>query len=91
MIYTQGNCFTIFSLKVLTYTLILGNIKTNGLITTTKNPLVYYEIFFIPITFEVTILSTLTFNIIKYLLGFFVSPNLNIILLSKTLLSLLFS
>ena len=71
MIYTQGNCFTIFSLKVLTYTLILGNIKTNGLITTTKNPLVYYEIFFIPIKFEVTILSTLTSNIIKYLLGFF--------------------
>ena len=30
-----------FSLKALTYTLILGKIKTNGLIITSKNPLLY--------------------------------------------------
>ena len=34
-----------FSLKVLTHPLILGAIKTNGLITSSKYPLKYLELF----------------------------------------------
>ena len=51
------------SLKVLTYPLISGNIKTNGLITSPKNAIKYFELFFILINFEITILSTSTSQI----------------------------
>ena len=45
---------------VLTYPLILGNIKTNGLITLSKYPIKYLQLVFVLINFEITILSTLT-------------------------------
>ena len=51
------------SLKVLSYPLISGNIKTNGLITSPKNAIKYFELFFILIKFEITILSTSTSQI----------------------------
>ena len=40
------------SLNVLTYPFILGNIKTNGLITASKHPIKYLEIFFVSTNFE---------------------------------------
>ena len=53
--------FLFFSLKVLTYSLILGNIKTNGLVTSSKYPIKYLELFFVSIKFDITILSASTF------------------------------
>ena len=50
----------VFSLKVLRYPLILGNIKTNGRITSSKYPIKYYKLFFASINFEINILSTST-------------------------------
>ena len=49
-----------FSLKVLTYPLILGNVKTNGLITSSKYPIKYLELAFVSVNFEATVLSALT-------------------------------
>ena len=40
-----------FSLKGLTYLLILGNIKANGLITSSKYAIKYLEVFFVSINF----------------------------------------
>ena len=64
-------------LNVLTYTLILGNIKTNGLITSSKYPIKYLELFLVSVKLKITILSTLTtqiyifFYIIKFFFCYF--------------------
>ena len=51
-------------LNVLTYPLILGIIKTNGLIIILNfTPIKYLELVFVSINFEITILSTLTSQI----------------------------
>ena len=47
-------------LKVLTYPLILGNINTDGIITSSKYPIEYLELVFVLISFEATIVPTLT-------------------------------
>ena len=44
------------TLNVLTYPLILDNIKTNGLITLFKYQMKYLELFFVSANFEMTIL-----------------------------------
>ena len=49
--------------KVLSYPLILDNIKINGLITLSNYPIEYLELVFLLINFEMTILSTLTSQI----------------------------
>ena len=49
--------------QVSTYPLILGNIKTNGLITSSKYPIKYLESVFVLINFETNMLSTLTSRI----------------------------
>ena len=71
----------IFNLKYLYMSTHLGNIKANGL---------YSELVFDSINFKITILSILTFQILisffaayNFSLATFVSPNLNIIILSK--------
>ena len=49
------------TLNVLTYPLILGIIKTNGLIALSNFiPIKYSELVFVSVSFEITILSTLT-------------------------------
>ena len=50
-------------LNVLTYLLILGIIKTHGLIVLSKYPIKYLELVFVLTNFEITILSTLTSQI----------------------------
>ena len=55
----------LLSLKILTYPLLLGSIKTNGLTTSSKYPIKYLELFFASINFEITILSTSDDYIIK--------------------------
>ena len=47
-------------LNVLIYTLIFGIIKTNGHIALAKYPIKYLELLFTLISFEITILPTLT-------------------------------
>ena len=59
---------SIFNLTFLTYPLILGIIKTDGLIVLSKYPIKYLELVFVSINFEKTILSTLPSQII---IGFF--------------------
>ena len=44
-----------YSQKFLTYPLIVGNIKTNCLVTSSKYPIKYLELFFVSINFEITI------------------------------------
>ena len=56
------------TLNVLTYPLILGIIKTDGLIALYKSPIKYLELVFALTNFEITILSTLTSQNFK---GFF--------------------
>ena len=55
------------SLKVLTHPLILGNIKTTGLIASYVRchlmTIKYLELFFVSINFEITTLSTATCQI----------------------------
>ena len=51
------------TLSVLTYSLILGNIKTNRLMILLKYPIKYLDLVFVSTNFEMTILSTLTFQI----------------------------
>ena len=51
------------TLNVLTYPLILSNIKTNGLIYLSKNPIKYLQTVFVSPNFEITILSILTSQI----------------------------
>ena len=58
------------TLNVLTYALILGIIKTNGLISLSKYPIKYLELVSVSINFEITILPTLTSQIF---IGFFAS------------------
>ena len=74
-------------LSFLKYSLILGAIKTNGLITSSKYPITSLELIYVLTNFEMTILSTLT---LKFLLAFlhhkipvvtFVVPTLKIIIL----------
>ena len=50
--------FNGLALKVLRYPLILGNIKTNGLIISSKYPIKYLELFFFSTNFEMTISLT---------------------------------
>ena len=50
--------FNGLALKVLRYPLILGNIKTNGLIISSKYPIKYLELFFVSTNFEMTISLT---------------------------------
>ena len=81
--------FPFLSLNVLTYPRIFGNKKTTGLVSSSKYPIKYLELFFVS-NFEITILSTLTSQV---LIGFFVplnssfaifvSPNFNDTILSK--------
>ena len=52
--------FTSLALNDLTYPLILGNIKTNDLITLSKYSIKHLELVFVLTNFEITILSTLT-------------------------------
>ena len=56
------------TLNVLAYPLILGIIKTNGLIALSKYSIKYLELVFVSINFEITILSTLTS---QFFIGFF--------------------
>ena len=58
------------SWKVSTYPLILCNIKTNGLITSSKYPIKYLESVFVLINFETNMLSTLTSRIFIFLFLF---------------------
>ena len=48
------------TLNVLTYSLSLGNIKANVLITLPKYPIKYLELVFVLINIEITMLSILT-------------------------------
>ena len=48
------------TLKDLTYPLILDNIESNGLITSSKYPVRYLGLVFCSNNFEATVLSTLT-------------------------------
>ena len=48
------------TINLLTNTLILGNTKTNGLITLSKYLMKYLELVFVSSNLEITILSTLT-------------------------------
>ena len=48
------------TLNVLKYRLVLGIIKTNGLMVLSKHPIKFLELVFVLTNFEVTILSTLT-------------------------------
>ena len=57
-----------YTLKVLTYLLILGNIKTNGHIISSKYSIKYLKLSFFSINFETTVLSTLTCQIFFFLL-----------------------
>ena len=67
--------------------LILGNIKTNGLITLYKYPIKYLKLFFLSTNFEMTISLISTsqmFAVFSFApqnssFAAFVSPNLNII------------
>ena len=52
------------TLKVLTYPLIIANIKANSLITSSKYPIKYLKLIFVSINFETTILLTLTSQIL---------------------------
>ena len=54
----KGINLLLLFLKLLTNPLVLSNIKTNGLITSSKYPINYLEPFFVSISFEITILST---------------------------------
>ena len=56
------------SLNILIYPLILGNIKTSGLTTSSKYPIKHLELFFVTTNFEMIILSTLTS---QFFIGFF--------------------
>ena len=49
-----------FTLNVLTYPLILGIIKTNGVITLYKHPIKYLGLVFVSTNFEITIVSKLS-------------------------------
>ena len=72
---------------LLTYSLILGNIKTNDLITLSKYSMKYLELVFLSTNFERTILSTLPSQI------FFVFSHYKIlilILLPHQILTLLY-
>ena len=60
------------TLNVLTYPLILGIIKTNGLLTLYKYPIKYLELLFVVTNFEITISLTLTSQIF---IGFFPTKN----------------
>ena len=51
-------------LNVLTYPLILSIIKTNGLIVLCKYPIKLLELVFLLTNFEITVLSTLTYQIL---------------------------
>ena len=57
------------SSNLLTYLLTLDNIKTNGLITLSKYLIKYLELNFVSINFEITILSTLTSQILFNTIG----------------------
>ena len=46
------------TLNVSTHPLILGNIKTNGLITLAKYPIKYLELFFVSANYEMNILTS---------------------------------
>ena len=52
------------TLNVLAYPLILGIMKTNGLIALSKYPIQYLELVFVLNYFEITIFSTLTSQIL---------------------------
>ena len=78
------------TLKVLTNPLILGNTKTNDLVTLSKYSIKYLELVFAVTNFGITILSTITsqiyFGFLEqwiFSLATFVSPNLNILISAK--------
>ena len=60
IIYKERFQFIIFILKFLISWFILGKIKTNGLITSSKYSITYLDLFFVSINFEITILSAST-------------------------------
>ena len=77
----------LFFWKTFSYMLVLGNIKTNVLIASSKYPVKYLKLFFAPVNVELTVLSTLTSQILIVFFApknspfaTFVLPNLNIIL-----------
>ena len=77
-----------FTVTVLTYSLILGIIATNGAIALSKYPIKYLELVFALTNFEITVLSTLTSQIFKdfseaknFSLATYVFPNLSVIIL----------
>ena len=58
------------TLNILTYLLILGNARANGLITLSKYPIKYLELVFISSNFGITILPPLTSQIfMEFFLG----------------------
>ena len=59
------------TLNVVTYPLILGNIKTNCLITISKYPIKQLELVFVSTNFEITILSNFINITSQISLGFF--------------------
>ena len=64
-IYCFLSLFPSLTLNVLTYLVILGISKTNGLLTLSKYAIKYLELVFVLINFEIAILSTLTSQIFK--------------------------
>ena len=51
----KGVKLLFYSQKFLTCPPIVGNIKTNCLVTSSKYPIKYLELFFVSINFEITI------------------------------------
>ena len=87
-----------YTLKVLTYLLILGNIKTNGHIISSKYSIKYLKLSFFSINFETTVLSTLMsqffFSFLlhhKTLLLLLLSYQMSTILYYRKKMSLFFS
>ena len=86
-----------FTLNVLTYPLILGNSKTNGLTTLSKYTIKYLEFVFVSTNFEITILSNLTSQIIIVFLHYntflllLLSRQISALYTTKGNLSLFFS
>ena len=60
-----------FIFNLLIHLPIVGNIKTNGLITSSKYSIKYLELFFVSTNFEMNISSILTSQVFT---GFFVAP-----------------
>ena len=82
-IQKEINLLSFLTLNVLTYPLILGIIKSNCLIALSKYPIQYLESVFVLTNFEITILSTLIFQIF---IGFLQNETFLLLFLSLQIL-----